>query len=521
MQINLLKTDEEVLKALKTLKTRSDVADLLEVTDKTLIFLLYRNKGRNYRELKIPKKSGGYRTIHVPISTLKILQKKLSKIIYLVSNPKSCVHGFCLGRDIRSNAQNHIRRKHVVNIDLQDFFNTIEIGRVVGLFMAKPFSLPKGVAVVLAQICCSPLGYLPQGAPTSPVISNMICSRMDGQLGRFARMIRCKYTRYADDITLSSDSTNIPRDLAEVGYVDGKVVVTLGERIVEIINSNDFSINHGKTTYRNTGRRQEVTGLVVNQRVNVKRKFMRQVRGMLHRHKTDTTLSEIEKSTLLRIIKGKLNFIRLVRSSKDRAYRVLANEYHEIMGMPLYSLDAIDTIKKNTWILEVDGRDNGSAFSMGDTLVTCEHVIRNGTSIKACRWVGDRKEKYSVSVTAQNRGLDLAKLSFIDSPPATDPLDKGDSSIVIERQLITVAGYPYYVDGRAVSYYDAKVIAKRENVIPIFYIDRPLVSGMSGGPALNSANEVIGVLKLGAGNQRESEDMDVYGILPINYIDQV
>src|SRR5207253_3206344 len=153
-----------------------------------------------FRSFEVRKRAGGARTIAAPRGALRLLQVKLLNILSEVFDPRESVHGFVRDRSIVTNADRHKGRPVLLNVDLQDFFPSINFGRVRGVFMAKPYSLPPNVATVLAQLCCL-ANQLPQGAPTSPIIANMVCARLDGQLQRLAKATDATYTRYADDIT--------------------------------------------------------------------------------------------------------------------------------------------------------------------------------------------------------------------------------------------------------------------------------------------------------------------------------
>jgi RNA-directed DNA polymerase len=147
--------------------------------------------------------------------------------------------------------------------------------------LAEPFKLPPQVATLLAQICCHE-NKLPQGAPTSPIISNMICGRMDSQLKLFASQNGCFYTRYADDITFSTRQRIFPTELASLEETDETRVVTLPSVLTDLIEKNGFKINKSKTRLLSRADRQDVTGLTVNRFVNVNRRYIRNVRGALH-----------------------------------------------------------------------------------------------------------------------------------------------------------------------------------------------------------------------------------------------
>ena len=279
MSLTLSASPREFRGQFLALRTAQDVADLLEVDLKRLIYHLYRvPRSQHYTTFDIPKKSGGIRRISAPVTALKIIQQKLNQVLQHVYQPKPSVHGFALERSIVGNAKVHSKRKYIFNVDLKDFFPSINFGRVRGLFMGVPYKLDPAVATVLAQICCFN-NQLPQGAPTSPIISNMICAKMDSQLQRLANQCRCTYTRYADDITFSTSIRDFPSDLARINS-SGQVEV--GAKFNRLITENGFEINLDKVRLQTKTRRQEVTGLTANRFPNVRRKYVRQIRAMLH-----------------------------------------------------------------------------------------------------------------------------------------------------------------------------------------------------------------------------------------------
>ena len=187
----------------------------------------------------IPKRSGGTRKISTPITALKIIQRKLNQVLQQVYEPRPSVHSFISDHDIVSNAKKHLRREWVLNLDLKNFFPSITFPRVIGLFKKKPYEIPSPAATVLAQICCFE-DKLPQGAPTSPIVSNMICAKLDNELYRLARKYKCKYTRYADDITFSTYNYDFPSALAKT---NSSGQVELGDELKSIIHENWFEVN--------------------------------------------------------------------------------------------------------------------------------------------------------------------------------------------------------------------------------------------------------------------------------------
>lgn len=259
---------------------RRELAEELGTTDKKLAYIIYKiPDDKRYRTFDIPKRNGGTRKITAPVIQLKAIQRQLANKLIEIYPGRREVHGFAKGKNTYSNAQLHVHRRWIVNIDLEDFFPSIHFGRVRGMFQAKPFSFSETLSRELANLCCCD-HRLPQGAPTSPVISNLICWKMDNQLHALAKEAKCTYTRYADDICFS---TNLRELSPLIGTIDDDNKLHLSERLTSIIESNRFKINAEKIRYACRNNRQEVTGLIVNGKSpNVRRTYVRKVRAMLH-----------------------------------------------------------------------------------------------------------------------------------------------------------------------------------------------------------------------------------------------
>ena len=220
MNPTLTRSPDKYQALFRALQLPEDVSDLLEVEHRDLNFWIYRTpEPRRYSTFHIRKKGGGERRIDAPTTNVKILQQKLNQVLQTVYSSKPSVHGFATGKSVKSNAEQHVGKKWVFNLDLEDFFPSINFGRVRGMFMGKPYCLPQKVATVLAHLCCYQ-GRIAQGAPTSPVVSNMICAQMDSQLQRLAMANRCTYTRYADDMTFSNTRRKFPSDIAVLDAVN-------------------------------------------------------------------------------------------------------------------------------------------------------------------------------------------------------------------------------------------------------------------------------------------------------------
>lgn len=277
------------LEKLRDAKSLEDVARLLGFLPSALSYVLYKiPSGQKYVGFEIPKRAGGVRHILAPEPRLRLLQQRLASVLYdsLDELKKgapparwSLAHGFERKRSIITNANLHKRRRYVLNLDLEDFFPSINFGRIRGFFLKdKHFSLQPKVATVLAQIACHE-NELPQGSPCSPVVSNLVGHLLDSRLARFAKIHKCTYSRYADDITFSTSQKDFPPELAFL--VPGTTAEwQLGAELRGKIEHSGFKINDKKTRMQIRGSRQVTTGLMVNDKVNVRQEYWRTARQM-------------------------------------------------------------------------------------------------------------------------------------------------------------------------------------------------------------------------------------------------
>jgi retron-type reverse transcriptase len=265
----------------------SDIAELLGFSPSGLSYVLYKQaENEKYLKFKIPKKSGGHREISAPLGPLKAIQRNLATLlnecraeIALATPRRPLSHGFRESLSIITNAQFHTGRRYVLNVDLADFFPTFNFGRVRGFFMkGSDFLLHERAATVLAQIACYE-NSLPQGSPCSPVIADMIGHLLDLKLVGLAKRTKSTYTRYADDLTFSTNQKTFPIALAKPGAASSDPWV-IGDELQSTIAAAKFKINASKTRIQFRGSRQMVTGLTVNTKVNVSQRYWRSVRSM-------------------------------------------------------------------------------------------------------------------------------------------------------------------------------------------------------------------------------------------------
>jgi RNA-directed DNA polymerase len=530
MNIKLLSEDEQIKYKFTSLVSAMDVADLLEIDYKTLNYLVYRKKNDNYKTFFLGKKSGGLRKINTPVTTLKIIQQKLCYVFSLIYQPKQPTHGFVLNRSIVTNADSHIKKRCILNIDLQDFFPSINFGRVRGMLLKKPYNIPPPAATVLAQII-SFNNELPQGAPTSPIVSNMICAKMDSQLQRLAKEYSCTYTRYADDITFSTTLKKFPEELA---FISDEGTVIIGDILKKIISENGFQINKSKTKLKDrTKSRLEVTGIIVNQFPNTQRTFIRQIRAMLHswekfglenaqkeyREKYDKKQRNSPKNPpdFTQVIKGKINYLRMIRGEIDPIYRKLAKRYNNSAGkgFPTYFLDPKEEVLSALWVLECDETvRQGTGFMLKNVgLVTCFHVL--GTATHAFH-PKDPTTKYPIKIIYSDENKDIAILK-IDAD-IKDYLQPGNSNNLTTGSRISIAGYPNYEIGNSM-YYNEGTVTSFRALRSHFLISAPIVAGNSGGPILDINNKVVGIAVTGTDNFQNAPETEKHGFIPINNID--
>jgi RNA-directed DNA polymerase len=317
-----------------SLQTTADVARLLNTHPRTLLYWLYTAPLESrYRSFEIPKRGGGMRTISAPCDEIRAWQDALLPLLMQTYQPHPSAHGFLMGRSVASNARDHVGVRHVLNVDLKDFFPSVHFGRVRGLFLNKPFGMGPKAAAVLAQLCTVRNG-LPQGAPTSPILSNFAAAELDRRLTRLAKTHRLIYSRYADDLTFSCKLDAFPPAIAfhEID-ASGKKTLLLGAALLREINASGFAANPSKQRLQSRGMRQSVTGLTVNARVNVQRKRVRKLRAMLHAwDKFGLEAAGVEHFNRYRgfaksiqnpgprfrhIVYGQLSYLKMVRGGDD------------------------------------------------------------------------------------------------------------------------------------------------------------------------------------------------------------
>ncbi|WP_107841596.1 retron Ec67 family RNA-directed DNA polymerase/endonuclease [Metasolibacillus meyeri] len=302
----------------KDITSLDDLSRILKTPKKKLTFVLYIKKAENsYTSFKIPKKSGGERVINAPSNDLKDIQRNIVKMllkqqrVFLFENniKSNIAHAFTEDKSIITNAKVHKNKRFVLNLDLENFFESFHFGRVKGYFEKnKNYLFPENIATVLAQLTCYN-GSLPQGAPSSPIITNLICNILDMKLLKTAKKYKLDYTRYADDLTFSTNNKNFADQLEE-----------FTKQLEVIIKQSGFKINEKKTRLQYKQSRQVVTGLVVNKKVNVKKDFYKDTRAMVNSLYKNGSFTINDSEGSLNQLEGRFSFINHINkeSNKER-----------------------------------------------------------------------------------------------------------------------------------------------------------------------------------------------------------
>ncbi len=313
---------------LPELNNAEAIAQAMDITLGQLRFLSYSRRTSHishYVRFRIPKKTGGDRLISAPMPRLKAAQYWIEANILQPLETHDAAHGFCRHRSIVSNAEPHVGKDVVVNLDLKDFFPSVSYPRVKGLF--RSFGYSEAAATIFALICTEPdteevemdgrtyyvaqgERRLPQGAPTSPSLTNILCRRLDRRLTGLAQELDYTYTRYADDLTFSASG-------------DAKVQVgRLLRQVKSIVEHEGFQVHPKKTRVLHRSRQQEVTGVVVNEKLNVDRKMLKRFRATLHHIEKDGFKGKSwgHSSDLLGAIQGYANYVYMVNPDKGSQF---------------------------------------------------------------------------------------------------------------------------------------------------------------------------------------------------------
>jgi len=305
------------------INTVRELAFQLEMRVNTLVYYSINDQSRFYSQFDINKKTGGTRTISAPNKSLKEIQRRIYKLLVQLYAPSEAAFGGVRKRHIRSNALRHKDSLWILRIDLEDFYGTITRNRVFGLLRKLGFeTLPAAILSNLTTLN----GVLPQGAPTSPVLANMVCRKLDTEMTKYAQRYGLRYTRYFDDLVFSApvrSRTTFPPESRQVRPEGIPRLDPYGFR--RIVEQQGFKLNENKTRFKRRRIAQYVTGVKINENPNVSRPYIRNVRAILHDwevngyKKAQERFEQVTGSTspLKQVIRGRIEHIGFVRSSEN------------------------------------------------------------------------------------------------------------------------------------------------------------------------------------------------------------
>lgn len=539
------------------LTSESDVDDLAKILGTTYpkIKYLYYTKSvaGHYSTFSIAKKGGGKRQILAPDNQLKVLQKRLARQLSFLYKPNPRATAFLSDSSIVRNASFHTRKNFVFNLDLKDFFPSITFARTRAMLISQPYNLAPETATVIAHLATVD-GKLPQGSPCSPVISNMICASLDTQLRTLAKRHKASYTRYADDITFSFyvPMQYLPKDIVVLGSKDGSNThhtVSVGIVLGEIISKKGFTINPKKVRLQRRDEKQVVTGLVVNQKVNTDRRYVRTTSAMIHSLSTlgvdNANLIYKAKSPdasaeLSGHVFGRLLFIHQVKGVDSPVYRRLAMRFNQLetpYKVPLAKLIEVyeDAGMKHNqlnirrcWVIENEKWSTQATGFMleNNIMITCAHAFNYKLNLNIdsdmeygnahdCDevWfddcivyrVNDRTKKYTAKALFLDKHRDLAVVSIEQADEKFEFFRLEETLQVAIDDKVSILGFPNFKVGSTdVCRFWAAVNGKYvRSAIECGSVDKVLYSGNSGGPLLSPNQHVVGVVRRGAAGDPE------------------
>ena len=514
---------------MRPLLTYDDFADFLGVKPGSLKYYAYTTRGRRaaYRKFTIPKRGEGTRTIRAPVRGLYEIQRAILDKILTPSNIQNrhCVYSYTPERGALEMAARHISREFVVRLDIENFFGNISFPRVLGALQAFPLKLPRNFAVVIAQLCTYE-NELPQGAPTSPALSNLISRRMDGELIGFAKEHGFRYSRYSDDLIFSA---NTRRKLSFLVVRDDQSnFFVSAEPVRRIVEKNSFKLNEMKTRVSFRTNKQLVVGAVCNKKVNVDRKYIRQIRTLLHlaSKSPDDALSAYHRwsgrsrsANISAVLRGKIEYLRLVKGSADSVVVSLAEWFNSIypdetpLKINQIPLKIQETVNEKHVFVCISKHRNYGNSRFGETdeamlyktgscffleeigLITCFHNLYHDFVVfDAKNRLFETKIVYAKHCDPV---LDIAVLDEQSVLPGLYKTLKAEQVRPVNRgDRVTVFGYPNYVSGDSLSRKFGRITQSPQRFGTTLYaVDINIQEGESGGPVLNDRGRVIGIVR--------------------------
>lgn len=510
---------------LRAAHTYEQLAAVLGISQNDLLPQLYKRSG--YKVWLLAKKNGGVRLIASPKRFRRKIQRLLKELLDSVYVAPDSVHGFVTARSVVSNASVHLGQKTVINLDLKDCFSTVTFYRVRGLFLKQPFGFPWVTANILAHACTYD-GRLPAGGIASPVILNFVLAKLDKRLSRLAKENGGRYSRYADDITFSFWKN--PARLSEFVQIDDAGKYEIAQKLAAEIDAAGFESNAGKFRVSTGASRKVVTGLIVNEKINLSRPWLRGLESEIYAvekfglsayaNKEFANLPEqLRDLAALRQIHGKIAYARMVRGRFDWSVARLAFRFNQLHDKPMLRVPDVEHLSRRErislglWIVAAGSakedlyhapHGNGTGFTTEQGLiVTAYHVIENEKTKKPYSRVTVRHQRapsalLECDVIAQCRHRDIAVLR-LKKPDHSQTRIRFELGLEPKTQDdLNSAGYPDYFPGNSNVDHPHRV----SSVIAVSGVRKirtngDVLGGMSGGPLLDRYLKVVGVVHKG------------------------
>ncbi|MGJ4748147.1 reverse transcriptase domain-containing protein [Leptospira sp. SA-E8] len=479
-----------------------------------------------YTQHKIHKFDGEYREISIPNAILKNIQKNISLILESYYKPGGPVHGFVKERSILTNASQHLNSKWVLSLDIKDFFGSINYGRVYGILQKPPFDFDQKLSALVSQLLILD-NKLPQGSPASPIISNIICAKMDRDFITFCKNRRLFYTRYADDITFSSQTRRFM-------LADKSLDFEILNHIKEIVRNNGFEINENKISYSYGKNGALITGLRVTDKVDVPRSNIRRLRSIIDKIRTlgyagaeEEYISKYknrnriysEESKLINYINGQLSFIHMIRGPFDEVYKNYFEKFKTILPVELKA-PSPKSLWDYIYIMESENEAiQGTAFQIADLgIISCAHTYAEDSKVFYRKKFNP---KYKLKKIKYDKDIDLAIFKRYRHPIAEGFLRNDKYAYKIGSKL-RLLGFPNYRLGDTgidmpIVITGSRMVSGVERIL----VNTGIVAGNSGGPILDGNGHVVGVAVTGAENHGELDSTENHSFIPIKYLEKL
>ncbi len=493
--------------------------------------LLYRRayvsaQASLYSRVVHRKRDGTPRVIDAPHWPLKFMQTRIKELLEELYLPSSRANGFIKGRGIKRNALAHAGKRLILNVDIQDYFGSVHFGRIRRRLMAAPYGLTNDVATTIAKLCTLD-GILPIGSPSSPILANIISSKLDYDLTDLARHNGCFYTRYADDITFSTNRHRFPRDLVEIERGQHSGSAAPGVELASILTSNGFALNARKTRLLGRGDSQEVCGIVCNERLNPRSRLRRQIRAMIHAWRK-FGLDEAERewrekynwrgaTSFERSLRGRIEFLIHVRGEDDSVAQRAVERYKDLPNRALPEISYLyrggwkDNLAKTVCVVEAGDPDafdwkqgtgffvrNGYAITNAHTL-TGENGVYPEVKLRLPGQFGDFELEATIVHVDQTRDFAIICPTDNDWKTAVSSNYCEVSFDIVQREdHVWIAGFPNFRLGDDCHLLPGQVTGvSASGIVRYFRISQAIVKGNSGGPILNGDGKIVGIATRG------------------------